>query len=491
MKKLFIFVCVAVFVATSCAEKKDEVKVAKGLDDLNGNTLAVLTGSLDDLVMSEKYPEVKLLRLNTMPEIITAVENNRADFCIGDDVLFMGGELEGRGLVLSFFSDVVAGDIGIAFRLNETDLCKEFNEFLANLKNSGMYDDMKHRWCESDVSNMVLPELHIKEGGRHLRVAISPLFPFEYMQNGVWIGFEIEMMTRFASEYGYEIEFLNYDFSAMVAALNTNKVDAIGSFMTITEERSKQVLFSDSYFYSETAVYGRSSSLTEGVKEKKSMSTALKNSVNNNLILESRWKLFIDGLWETLVISFFSIILGTVIGAFVCWMRMGKRKVLRKCAEILVDIVRGVPILVFLMIMFYVVFASSHITARWVAIIAFAINFGAYVSEMFRTGIQGVDKGQTEAGLAMGFGVVGTFAFFVLPQAVKNILPVYKGEAVSLIKNTSIVGYIAIQDLTKISDIVRSRTFDAFFPLILISVIYFVFAWLLGKGLDKLNNSIK
>ena len=155
------------------------------------------------------------------------------------------------------------------------------------------------------------------------------------------------------------------------------------------------------------------------------------------------------------------------------------------------DIVRGVPVLVFLMVMFYIVFASSGITARWVAIIAFAINFGSYTSEMFRTGIKGVDRGQTEAGLAMGFTPFATFRLFVVPQALKNIIPVFKGEAVSLIKNTSVVGYIAIQDLTKVSDIIRSRTFDAFFPLIFISIIYFILAWLLGKFLDRMAGKLK
>lgn len=146
--------------------------------------------------------------------------------------------------------------------------------------------------------------------------------------------------------------------------------------------------------------------------------------------------------------------------------------------------------LVLLMIMFYVVLSPTGISGRWVAIISFAINFSAYVSEIFRTGISSVDKGQTEAGLAMGFTRIGTFFNFILPQALKNILPVFKNEAISLIKGTSIVGYVAIQDLTKISDIIRARTFDAFFPLIIISILYFLLAWLFGKALDWLGKKI-
>ena len=146
--------------------------------------------------------------------------------------------------------------------------------------------------------------------------------------------------------------------------------------------------------------------------------------------------------------------------------------------------------LVFLMVMFYVVLSSSGLTGRWVAVISFAINFSAYACEIFRTGIDSVDRGQTEAGLAMGFTRIGTFFNFVLPQALKNILPVFKNEAISLIKGTSIVGYVAIQDLTKASDIIRARTFDAFFPLIIITIIYFLLAWLFGKALDRLGKKI-
>jgi polar amino acid transport system substrate-binding protein len=115
------------------------------------------------------------------------------------------------------------------------------------------------------------------------------------------------------------------------------------------------------------------------------------------------------------------------------------------------------------------------------------MNFAAYAAEIFRTGIEGVDKGQTEAGLAMGFTRVATFVNIVLPQTVRRILPVYKGEFISLVKMTSIVGYIAVQDLTKASDIIRSRTFDAFFPLVMVAILYFAISWLLLQSLEYLE----
>ena len=142
------------------------------------------------------------------------------------------------------------------------------------------------------------------------------------------------------------------------------------------------------------------------------------------------------------------------------------------------------------MIIFYIIFASVNINPVLVAVIAFGINFGAYVSEMFRTSIQSIDKGQSEAGIASGFTKVQTFVHIVMPQALRQVLPVYKGEFISLVKMTSIVGYVAVQDLTKASDIIRSRTFDAFFPLIMAAVIYLLIAWLLTWALGRVEISV-
>ncbi|MCE5241684.1 MAG: amino acid ABC transporter permease, partial [Desulfobacteraceae bacterium] len=181
----------------------------------------------------------------------------------------------------------------------------------------------------------------------------------------------------------------------------------------------------------------------------------------------------------TAVISVLATLFGTMLGGIVCFLRMSPKKWLRVPAKVYISVLRGTPVLVLLMIIFYVVFASVDIDPVMVAVLAFGLNFAAYVSEMFRTGIEGVDRGQTEAGIALGFTRVQTFVHIVLPQAARGILPVFKGETISLVKMTSVVGYIAVQDLTKASDIIRSRTFDAFFPLIMVAVLYFLISWVL------------
>lgn len=209
-----------------------------------------------------------------------------------------------------------------------------------------------------------------------------------------------------------------------------------------------------------------------------------------NVIHERRYMLILDGIKTTATISVWAILLGTLLGGLICRMRMARSAWLEVPARLFIAILRGTPLLVTLMIAFYVVFASVNVDPVWVAIVAFGANFAAYVSEIYRTGIEGVDHGQTEAGLALGFTRAQTFLHVVAPQALRRILPVYKGEVISLVKMTSIVGYIAVQDLTRAADIIRSRTFDAFFPLVMVAILYFLISWILLIALTALEHHL-
>ena len=211
------------------------------------------------------------------------------------------------------------------------------------------------------------------------------------------------------------------------------------------------------------------------------------DSFVKNLIVEDRYMLILQGLMTTILITVLASILGTILGGLVCWMKMRGGKVLKKIAEVYVDVMRGTPVLVLLMIMYYIILAPVIESAVIVAVITFSMNASAYICEMLRSGIESLDKGQTEAGLILGFNRKQTFFRIVFPQVARAIKPVYYGELISLLKNTSIVGYIAVMDMTKASDLIRSRTFDAFFPLIIVAILYFILAWLIGLLLDFIN----
>jgi polar amino acid transport system substrate-binding protein len=319
--------------------------------------------------------------------------------------------------------------------------------------------------------------------------------PCSFIKEGQPAGMDVDILYRYASAHNLKVEFRTFDLGGMLQALSTGKADMLCGEIAVTPERKKQYLFSDSYQQAGTTVLvtqafmqsEESASAAAQVDKEPGWWEALKESFESNLIQEKRYMLIIDGLWVTLIISILSALLGTLFGAGICFLRMSRNPLLNGFAKGYITIVRGTPILVLLMIMYYVIFAKVNISAIPVAIFAFAMNFAAYVSEMFRTSIESIPGGQTEAGIAMGFTKVKTFLYIILPQAVRRVLPVYKGEFISLVKTTSIVGYIAVEDLTKASDIIRSRTFDAFFPLILVAIIYFFIAWLFTLLLDRLD----
>ena len=225
-------------------------------------------------------------------------------------------------------------------------------------------------------------------------------------------------------------------------------------------------------------------------QEKLSFLQHFSNGFYNNIILEQRYLLILEGIQTTVIISIFAALFGTLMGALVCFMRMSKRRILSLPARLYIYLLRGTPVLVLLMIVYYLVFASVNINPVLVAVLAFGLNFGAYVSEMFRTSIESIDKGQAEAGIASGFSKIQTFGYIIMPQALRRVLPVYKGEFISLVKITSVVGYIAVQDLTKASDIIRSRTYDAFFPLIMAAVLYLLIAAVFTTVLDRVELSV-
>jgi polar amino acid transport system substrate-binding protein len=319
--------------------------------------------------------------------------------------------------------------------------------------------------------------------------------PFTAKSNEQWLGFDIELSSRFAAWLGREVEWVDMPFGSLLPSLISGKIDMIAASVMITEERSKQIDFSDPYYASGVSILGRKSNETSSLSGQNSEGDAvsptfwkkLSDSFYNNLILEKRYMMIVRGLYVTILISLLAALFGTLLGGLVCAMRMSKNSVVKAIAIFYISLIRGTPVLVLLMIIYYVIFSSININPVIVAMIAFGINFAAYVSEMFRTSIESIDKGQHEAGIAGGFTKAQTFLHIMMPQAIRRVLPVYKGEFISLVKMTSVVGYIAVEDLTKASDIIRSRTFDAFFPLLMAAVIYILLSWLLTIGLNRIE----
>lgn len=222
----------------------------------------------------------------------------------------------------------------------------------------------------------------------------------------------------------------------------------------------------------------------------------LKSSFISNFIDDNRWRYITDGLKITLLVTVFAVLIGAVLGFLIAIVRTthdktGKLKILNAICKVYLTVIRGTPVVVQLMIIYFIIFGSVDISKVVVAIVAFGINSGAYVAEIFRSGIMSIDNGQFEAGRSLGFNYAQTMMYIVMPQAFKNVLPTLCNEFISLLKETSVSGYIALQDLTKGGDIIRSRTYDAFMPLIAVALIYLAMVMIFTKLVSLLERRLR
>ncbi|MCR5083072.1 MAG: amino acid ABC transporter permease [Parasporobacterium sp.] len=214
-----------------------------------------------------------------------------------------------------------------------------------------------------------------------------------------------------------------------------------------------------------------------------------------NFIKDDRWMYLLQGLKTTIIVALFAVLLGVALGFTVGMIRSthdktGKLKVANFICNIYLTIIRGTPVLLQLLIIYFVVFASVNVDKVVVAIIAFGINSGAYVAEIIRSGIMAVDQGQMEAGRSLGFSYRQTMINFIMPQAFKNVLPALGNEFIVLLKETSVAGYIALQDLTKGADIIRSLTYN-YMPLFAAAVIYLVMVMILSYFVKRLEKRLR
>ena len=220
------------------------------------------------------------------------------------------------------------------------------------------------------------------------------------------------------------------------------------------------------------------------------------DSLYLNFIKDNRWKYIVNGLGVTLRVTLFAVLIGIAIGFVIAIIRStyektGKLKILNFLANIYLTVIRGTPVVVQLLIIYFVIFASFRVDKIFVAIVAFGINSGAYVAEIIRSGIMSIDPGQMEAGRSLGFNYIQTMCYIIIPQAFKNVLPALGNEFIVLLKETSVAGYIALEDLTKGADIIRSQTYSPFIPLLSVAVIYLSIVMLLTFLLKKLERRLR
>lgn len=519
--RILVFIALGLAqVANAAAPRADGLM--GGAQDLADKRIAVLQGSASEPWAAATYPLAKILQFTSAADTLLAVRTGKADLTLFDgfparELVRQDPEFALLGVPLQRFP------LGVGFNKQSQELRERFNGFLSELERSATLKEMVGRWVEqgSDVmpAAWAQPPRGSQAGLAPLRVGISTgTLPFEAVKDGRLIGFDIELMHRFAANLGRDVRFDRYEFGGLVAAVASGKADLIISSIFITEERKKAIDFSNPYLEESTqalllrsrlapqapgaALIGaesggaasggtiRRSGEPRADSRGQGLWSDFKQGVERNLIAERRYLLLWEGLQATVIIALAATALGTALAALLCTMRMSQLLWLQWPARAYIGLMRGLPVLVLLMIIFYVVLAQTSVNGIVVAIIAFALNFAAYAAEIFRAGIASIDPGQREGALAIGFNRFQAFLHITLPQTVQRVLPVYKGEFISLVKMTSIVGYIAVEDLAKAGDIIRSRTFDAFFPLLVVAALYLLIGWILLTALQALESRL-
>ena len=462
--------------------------------DFIGKKFAVITGTMLDKIVNDNLGYNELLYFNTLQDAIEAVKNKKVEATIHDEPILR--KIVALNPELTIITPSLTKDeYGLVVGKDNPQLTAKLNEFYDKIKADGTYDEMIARWVDNkDTPDM--PDIPLTKTNGTLKMATSAVTePFGfYGSDGKIIGFDIEYGRRFAQFMEMEFEVVDMDFGAIIPSVQSGKTDFGAALITMTEERAKSIDFTKSYYVGGTSILV----LEDKINQKTGFIKSVKNSFYQNLIVDSRYKMVFQGLWVTIAITFFSLILGTLLGFIICFMSMSKNKLLYWASKIYIGIIRGTPMVVLLMIFYYIIFAKVDINPILVAIIAFGLNGGAFIGEIIRSAILTVDKGQIEAARSMGFSSAGTFFIVTLPQAIRVALPVYKSEFINIMKQTAIVGYIAIVDLTKVGDIIRSRTYDAFFPLITVAVVYLITIGIfillfntLNKRMDKRQRRVK
>lgn len=480
--------------------EKEQSTEAVRWQDYNGKRIGVLTGPLMEDAAAEYFPDSEYLLFNSYPDCIAALLAGKIDAYLGDEPGLKS--VHAQQQEIDYIHDrITENNYSFAFRINDPEsaaLCKELNEFLARCWSDGTMQELDDIWFGVDEDKKVvdMSDLTGKNGTVKV-VTTSTDMPFSYIKDGKNVGYDIDLVVRFCRDRGYALELGDVDFAGRIPAIESGKYD-FTTDMNVTPERQEQVLFSDptskggivlAVLAEDLAALADGDDaasdelLVRSAGEdavENSFIEGIKSSFIKTFIRENRYQMFLKGVATTMLITVLSILFGTAVGFGLFMLCRNGSIIANSVTRFSMWIVQGMPMVVLLMILYYIVFASVAISGIAVAVIGFTLTFGAAVYGMLKMGVNAVDRGQYEAAYALGHTNRHTFFRIILPQAIPHVIPAYQGEIVGLIKATAIVGYIAVQDLTKMGDIVRSRTYEAFFPLIAVTVIYFVLEGLLG-----------
>ena len=496
---VIVLIAIVVFTVLS-ANKRDSASDGQAvpitMEQYDGKTLGAMPGSLSEDIAVERFPNSPIQYYTGTPDLCTALLTGKIDGFVSSRIILE--QLAKENNNITWFPEVLRTGyryMGFPKTAKGEKLRAQLDEMLLAYQADGTMEQIEGIWYGDDESLKVVDDSGLTGENGTLQVGICATDePYNYYSGQKLTGFNVDLVNRFARRYGYALEYTDTNAPSLLIGLTTGKFDMLAFAFSYSEERAQTMLFSEPVIRFENHLAVRASDNPEGARgvavEQAGLLERIAGSFEKTFIREERWKLILEGIWNTTVITALAVLLGTVLGLAICLFRRTGSALANIISDLYVKIMQGMPMVVLLLILYYVIFGDSSLAAMWVAVVGFSLHFGAYNSETLRSGIASVPPGQREAALALGYTENEAFYHFILPQAVNHIMPVYVGEVISLLKGTAVAGYISVQDLTKVSDIIRSRTYEAFFPLIATALIYFLLAWIIRQLLNMVMKRI-
>ena len=502
MKKVFLSILIltaAVLIYCGCSVSKDQSSSAESasissVDDLSGKRIGVQLGTTGDLYCTDYEKDgsgTVVERYNKGADAIQALRQGKIDCVVIDEQPAIKFVEQNDGIRI-LDEEFTKEDYAFVLSKDNTTLLDQINQALDELKADGTIDNIEKNWvgAESELGKYPYEMKDIDRSNGTITIGTNAEFPpYESYSDGQIVGIDIDIMQAVCDKLGMDLQIEDMAFDSIITAVTSGKVDVGASGFTITEERKKNVNFTDSYTTSKQVIIVKDTSVQNA---RLSFVDKLKQSFIDN----DNYQYLLKGLGNTLLITFFAVIIGILIGFLIAIVRTshdrnGSLPLLNGICRLYLTIIRGTPVMVQLLIIYYVILANINTSKILVAVVAFGLNSAAYVAEIVRSGIMAVDIGQFEAGRSLGLNYNQTMRSIILPQAVKNILPALCNEFISLLKETSISGYIGLMDLTKGGDIIRSTTFQAMIPLISVAIIYLVMVVGLSKIVGILERKLR
>ncbi len=472
---LFIVLLIAVSNLGGCLQSNDsgrtETAAYISVEQLSGKKIGYIAGSVYIDQINELLPESTPIEYQTYAEIIQALKTGRIDAYVTDEPMARCQIRETTGLTA--IENMLSEDT-YGFFLNKADaeLGDQMSDVIRRFESRGVFDKLKDKWIngEGDPNLTFNPDAETPKGELKIAVAEDSM-PFAYIAENKIVGYDVELLYLICEELGYKPILTSYPFDTILNTIASGREDIAIGCITYTDERAEVVHFTDTTYYSGTIAV-----VSDGTEEKVGFIDGIKASLVKNLIVEDRWKMILKGLWVTIELSVLSLVTGTLLGFVFSFMLRSKNRLISGVSNLVSVILDGLPLLIVLMVFYYIIFAKTSLSAITIGVLGLALDFANGVAGTLNTGIKAVDKGQIEAAEAMGYSKLMVFKKIIFPQAANQMFGSYSGSIISLVKGTSIIGYITVEDLTKVTDNIRSRTFEAFFPLVFTAILYFIIA---------------